>query len=82
MHDQRITLVHVTVQPLNNVHCNAAYTRACRTTDCTTGIAAGKCSSLACSIHGDMYAWGKAWHGELGTSTNRYLKYFALSLMN
>jgi hypothetical protein len=59
---------------LNNT-CSMRAECTCRITECTTGIAAGKCSSLACSIQGDMYAWGKAWHGELGTSTNRCLKY-------
>ena len=29
-------------------------------------IACGKAHSLALTVHGDLYAWGKGWQGELG----------------
>jgi hypothetical protein len=32
-----------------------------------TSIAAGKCHSMALTIYGDAYAWGKNWYGELGS---------------
>lgn len=32
-----------------------------------TSISAGKCHSMALTINGDAYSWGKNWYGELGT---------------
>ena len=30
-------------------------------------VACGKAHSLAVTVHGDLYAWGKGWRGELGS---------------
>ena len=35
-----------------------------------TSVAAGKSHSLALTVYGELYAWGKGWCGELGVAPN------------
>ena len=40
-------------------------------TEVVQQVACGKAHSLAVTVHGDLYAWGKGWRGELGLGDDR-----------
>lgn len=51
-------------------HCSTPQQVKMPKWEVVTSIAAGRSHSLAITVHGELYAWGKGWCGELGMGDN------------